>query len=156
MLCPKSSKDGSARNAASLGRLDIVWRIGMGQYGKLQTAQLSRKVPPIEALEISVSSMPNIVKAEQPFIMKCQIRSNIPDKVRISVGSIRTKMGSVLMVGASEKFIGVIGAGQKVEVDLHFFPLYPGLHKISGLRLTDAISGTSKEIENLTFILVSS
>jgi hypothetical protein len=42
----------------------------------------------------------------------------------------------------------------KREISITLFPTAAGLHSISGLRVTDLISGRSYDIENLKDIMV--
>ncbi len=46
--------------------------------------------------------------------------------------------------------------GGFVDFDLHFFPLYPGLHPIGGLEIIENISGMVREIGSLANVFVLS
>ena len=156
LLRPKIPNDPLARTTPTLGKLDMIWRTQLGQSGRLQTSQLSRKVPPLDPFEISVLSIPLVVQAEQPFTVTCRIRNNQPnDKLRITVQGVKSKMSSVLLRGVSEKSVGVVEVGGCVDFDLEFFPLLVGMHKITGLKVLEAISGTSRDVDSLADVYVA-
>ena len=142
MLTPKTANDPLARTTSTLGKLDIMWRTAMGQVGRLQTSQLSRKVPPVEPYDISVIKLPPMIKAEHPFTLLCKLRNNLAgETLRLSVSAVKSRMGSVLVCGMSEMMVGDVGPLDSVDFELHFFPLLAGLHKVTGLRLNEAHSG---------------
>lgn len=183
LLEPKSPTDPISRSTPTLGKLDIAWRTQLGQHGRLQTSQLSRKVQQPEPFEISVVSVETeetggksleylsssstaatgtaanatVVFAERPFSLTCQIRNNLPgESLRIIVSGVKSKMSSVLLWGASETDAGEVRALESVPVVLRFFPLVSGLHKVTGLRLMETLSGTSRDIDVLTEVFVIS
>ncbi|KAJ3057266.1 hypothetical protein HK097_009925 [Rhizophlyctis rosea] len=156
LLRPKTPNDPLARTTPTLGKLDMIWRTQLGQSGRLQTSQLSRKVPPLDPFEITVLSIPSIVKAEQPFTVTCRIRNNQPnDRLRITVQGVKSKMSSVLLKGVSERSVGVVEVGGSVDFELEFFPLLVGMHKITGLKVLEAISGTSRDVDSLADVYVA-
>ncbi|TPX32727.1 hypothetical protein SmJEL517_g04198 [Synchytrium microbalum] len=155
MLTPKTTNDPLARTTSTLGKLDIMWRTQMGQIGRLQTSQLSRKVPPVEPYDISVITLPNMVKSEQPFTLHCRVRNNLAgETLKLSVAAVKSKMGSVLLCGIAEKMVGDVPPLDSVDFELSFFPLLAGLHKITGLRINEANSGTGRDVDSLADILV--
>lgn len=52
------------------------------------------------------------------------------------------------------QLLGEFAANSKREIVINLFPAACGLHSISGLRVTDLISGRSYDIENLKDVLV--
>lgn len=142
-----------AFSTSSLGKLDIGWKTNMGQSGRLQTAALSRKVNHQDQFDIKVIRIPPRISVEVPFQLECQI-FNYGDTGRISISGIKSKMGSVLLSGSGEIKLGSILSSKSCTVILAFFPLYSGLHRISGLRLSDAISGCVQDIDHLTDVFV--
>ncbi|TPX58516.1 hypothetical protein PhCBS80983_g03082 [Powellomyces hirtus] len=168
MLQPKKPHDPVARTTPTLGKLDIMWRTHLGQTGRLQTSQLSRKVPPIDPYDISVISsapssspsssdqqQPNRISAEQPFTLTCRVHNNlVSETLRLTLHGVKSKMSSVLLMGPSDHAFGNIGPLQHVDITLQFFPLLAGLHKISGFRLAEMVSGTSRDIDNLAEVYV--
>ena len=160
LLVPKSDsaqKIMLAKTSPTLGKLDIIWSTQLGQTGRLQTSQLSRKVPSLEPFEISVLSQPAVIQAEVPFTLGCRIRNNLAsERVRLTITSDRSKMSQVLLQGSSELSLGNVDIGGFVDFDLQFFPLFPGLHPIGGLQIIENISGMVREIGSLADVFVQS
>ncbi|KAI8824058.1 uncharacterized protein EV422DRAFT_493224 [Fimicolochytrium jonesii] len=155
MLNPKKPHDPVARTSPTLGKLDIMWRTHLGQTGRLQTSQLSRKVPPTDPYEMAVVSVPDRIVAEQPFSMTCRVYNNlVSETLRLTLSGIKANMSSILLMGASERAFGNVPPLEHVDVTLQFFPLLAGLHKVSGFRLSEMVSGTSKDINHLTDLFV--
>ncbi|KAJ3181818.1 hypothetical protein HK101_009915 [Irineochytrium annulatum] len=157
MLLPKTPHDPLAKTTPTLGKLDILWRTLLGQTGRLQTSQLSRKVLAVEPFEITVLSLPDAIYAEEPFVLKCRMRNNLAgESLRLSITGIKSKMSSVLLWGPSEIQLGELGPLGCKDFDLHFFPLLSGLLKVVGLRVSEANSGTSREVESVADVFVLS
>jgi hypothetical protein len=154
MLVPKIPNDPLARSTPTLGKLDIMWKTSLGQTGRLQTSQLSRKIPPPELFEVLVVSAPKEIHAEQPFKLNCKLRNNSPDTLRVVISGVKSKMSSVLLWGPSERYLGDVAPRGEVEFQLEFFPLLSGLHKVTGIKATDALSNTSKDLETLADVFV--
>jgi hypothetical protein len=72
----------------------------------------------------------------------------------MTLSGIKSNMGSVLLSGPSEMMLGNIQSMKSVIVELIFFPLHAGLHRISGLQLSDAISGQVLEIDHLIDVFI--
>lgn len=142
-----------AQSTPSLGKLDIGWKTNMGQSGRLQTATLSRKVGIQDQFEIKVTKIPTRISVEEPFQIECLIY-NYGDMGRVTLSGVKSKMGSVLLSGYGDKNIGNIPSANSGHVNLTFFPLYAGLHRISGLRISDAISGCVIDIDHLIDVFV--
>lgn len=138
-----------------LGKLDIIWSFQLGQYGRLQTSQLSRKIPVLEPFVVSVTRQPAIIETEAPFTLSCRIRNNLAsESLRLCVSLEKKRMTKILPLGSSELSLGNVKGDSFIDFDLDFFPLYPGLHKIPGLKIVDRISGTVMELESLADVFV--
>lgn len=160
MLSPRNSEnDRISRTTNALGKLDIVWRSYMGDLGRLQTSQLTRKAPMLEDLEVQpfwIEEGPVRIILEQPFKLGIRIRNHSADNMKLVLSSIKTKMGSVLLSGLSSKQLGEVGANQSTETQIEFFPLTPGLQRIGGLKVMDLLSGYTKDIDHICDIFVLS
>ncbi len=141
--------------AVNLGKLELVWRSFMGSVGRLQTAQLSRKMPVISPFLVKVLSVGK-AQVEKPFKVKLQIRNATKAMSRINIVSSKVKMGPVMLMGSSDTFLGNLAAGAFVEFDLTFFCLDQGLHSVTGFCIQDAIAGQKKDIESLFEVFVIS
>ncbi|KAG2177110.1 hypothetical protein INT43_007766 [Umbelopsis isabellina] len=166
LLTPKNAEDDRiARTTNTLGKLDIVWRTTMGEMGRLQTSQLTRKVPILEELQVQAFNVPSTktdetgkiikgVKAEEPFTIGFRIRNHSSQAMRVVLSAVKTKMGSVLLSGINTRQLGELLPEQTIETTVEFFPLSPGLQKVGGLKIADAISGYAKEIDHLCDVFV--
>jgi hypothetical protein len=156
LLVPRPEMDETrVKTFPGLGKLDIIWSFQLGQYGRLQTSQLSRKIPVLEPFEVSVTRQPAIIETEAPFTLSCRIRNNLAsESLRLCITLEKKKMTKILPLGSSELSLGNVKGDSYIDFDLDFFPLYPGLHKIPGLKIEDRISGTVMELESLADVFV--
>ncbi|CAG8544498.1 2446_t:CDS:1 [Acaulospora morrowiae] len=155
MLIPKPDvNDRLGRTTNALGKLDIVWRSHLGETGRLQTSQLTRKPSSLDEIDFSVKSIPSLIQLEVPFKLGCRIRNRTTATLRVVISAIKNKMGSVLLSGSSSKILGELEPDGTIDFELEFFPLSPGLQRVGGLKVADLISGYTKEIEHLTDVFV--
>lgn len=160
MLSPKNDQNERiSRTTNALGKLDIVWRSYMGDLGRLQTSQLTRKAPMLEDLEIQpfwVQEEPVRVVLEHPFKLGIRIKNHSGENMKLVLTAIKTKMGSVLLSGLSSRQLGDVSSNQSTETQLEFFPLTSGLQRVGGLRVMDLLSGYTKDIDHVCDIFVLS
>ncbi|KAI8366789.1 uncharacterized protein BYT42DRAFT_587888 [Radiomyces spectabilis] len=153
MLIPReSSNKRIARTTNALGKLDIMWRSAMGDLGRLQTSQLTRKAPMLEEIEVQPFwIMPGPVKVvlETPFRLGIRVHNHSNQNMKLVLSAVKTKMGSALLSGLSSRHLGEVGANQSIETQLDFFPLTPGLQRVGGLRVMDLLTGYTKEVDHL-------
>ncbi|ORX58323.1 DUF974-domain-containing protein [Hesseltinella vesiculosa] len=166
MLIPKMDEKGLvARTTNALGKLDIVWRTAMGDLGRLQTSQLTRKAPILEQLEVQpvdatiylkdgTTTSADQIHLEQPFQLKLRVHNHSSQPMHLVLSADKTKMGSVLLSGLSTQDLGQVVAGQSIDAQLEFFPLAPGLQRIGGLKVTDVVSGYTKDVDHLCDVFV--
>lgn len=158
MLSPKDDQnDRISRTTNALGKLDIVWRSYMGDLGRLQTSQLTRKAPMLEDLEVQpFLQEPVRVILEHPFKLGIRVKNHSAENMKLVLTAIKTKMGSVLLSGLSSVQLGDVPANQSAETQLEFFPLTSGLQRVGGLRVMDLLSGYTKDIDHVCDIFVLS
>ena len=159
MLIPKDPQnDRIARTTNALGKLDIVWRSSMGDLGRLQTSQLTRKAPLLDDVEVQPfwlkKGEPADVILETPFQLGIRIRNHSSQHMKLVLSAVKTKMGSVLLSGLSTRNLGELAANRSTETQLEFFPLTPGLQRIGGLRVVDLLTGYTKDIDHLCDMFV--
>ncbi|KAG5463786.1 MAG: hypothetical protein BJ554DRAFT_8444 [Olpidium bornovanus] len=154
LLAPKNPADMTAWLTTVVGKLDIMWRTSNSEHGRLQTAPLSRKPPALDDLEITVMRLPKRILVENQFSVDCRMCNRTPATVNLVVSAIKQKMGSVLLSGAASFQLNQVAPNAAVDFKLVFFPLLPGLHVISGLKVADLISGQTREIPVLTEVFV--
>ncbi|CAO3597552.1 unnamed protein product [Absidia cylindrospora] len=168
LLTPKQSqKDRIARTTNALGKLDIVWRSAMGDMGRLQTSQLTRKAPTLEDIEVQPINATVYIKdgtttttdkiiLEKPFQLKIRIRNYSSQLMNLVVSANKTKMGSVLLSGLGSRIIGDLAPNASTETQLEFFPLTPGLQRVGGLKVMDTTTGYTKDVDHLCDVFVLS
>ncbi|ORZ25575.1 hypothetical protein BCR42DRAFT_294256, partial [Absidia repens] len=174
LLTPKQSQnDRIARTTNALGKLDIVWRSAMGDMGRLQTSQLTRKVPTLEDIEVQPINATVYIKdgtttttttttttdkiiLEKPFQLKIRIRNYSNQLMNLVVSANKTKMGSVLLSGLGSRIIGDLEPNASAETQLEFFPLTPGLQRVGGLKVIDTTTGYTKDVDHLCDVFVLS
>ncbi|KAI9497518.1 hypothetical protein BDB00DRAFT_784840 [Zychaea mexicana] len=154
MLTPKDPQnDRIARTTNALGKLDIVWRSAMGDLGRLQTSQLTRKAPLLDDVEVQPfwlqKGQAADVVLETPFQLGIRVRNHSSQNMKLVLSAVKTKMGSVLLSGLSTRNLGEVSANQSTETQLEFFPLTPGLQRVGGLRVVDLLTGYTKDIDHL-------
>jgi hypothetical protein len=153
LLTPKIPSDLETRTTPNLGKLDIGWNSSMGQSGKLQTSQLTRRVPQVSQFEIIVISISHI-HVETPFTIRLRIRNNLEEKLKLIIQGIKSKMSHILIYGPNEINIGEIEGRCNVDFEMKFFALIPGTHKITGINIVESFSGVSKEVDCLAVVHV--
>ncbi|KAI7868581.1 hypothetical protein BDF14DRAFT_1791807 [Spinellus fusiger] len=162
LLTPRKANDRMARTTNALGKLDIVWRSAMGDIGRLQTSQLTRKAPVLEDLEVQpfwknmLEESSARVYLETPFQLGLRIRNHSGQSMKLVVSAVKTKMGSVLLSGLSSRQLGDLAPGQSTETQIEFFPLTPGLQRVTGLRVMDLLTGYMKDVDHLCDVFVLS
>ncbi|KNC84462.1 hypothetical protein SARC_03326 [Sphaeroforma arctica JP610] len=154
-LTPKTPNDPLARAATVVGKLDISWKTSMGEQGRLQTSQLPRKVKAQSDLTLTATSVPGKIVIGKPFEVGCEL-SNLSDRrMSLRMVAVKSKMSDIVMNGISGQHLGEVNPEHRQTVTLSLFALTMGLHPITGLRVTDLISGRSYDIENLKDVLVT-
>ena len=158
LLVPKKDVEFTIlKTTPSLGKLDITWSTQLGSTGRLQTSQLQRKIPSMDAFELSVLSQPSEIQVETPFKVHCRLKNNLAsDPLRLVLAFDLSKMTHVMAIGSLECQFGQLQGQEQVEFDLEFLALYPGLHRIPGISVTESLSGVSKNVDSLTDVFVLS
>lgn len=160
MLKPRDPKnDKIARTTNALGKLDIVWRSAMGDQGRLQTSQLTRKAPLLDDVEVQPfwpDQGPANVTLETPFQLGIRVRNHSSQNMKLVLSAVKTKMGSVLLSGLGSQNLGEVPSMQSTETKFEFFPLSAGLQRVGGLRVVDLLTGYTKEVDHLCDIFVQS
>ncbi|KAK9721200.1 hypothetical protein K7432_003594 [Basidiobolus ranarum] len=155
MLSPKKPNDITARTTNVLGKLDIMWRSVLGEFGRLQTSPLMRKPPVLEKIELNVIEIPKDIFLEEPFRVQCRMINRTSSPMRANLTTNKAKMGSILITGHSSKTLGDIPANDSVDFSLDFVPLAPGLQKIGGLRVLDTLGGYAQDFDYFWDVFIS-
>ncbi|KAI9228936.1 MAG: hypothetical protein DHS80DRAFT_2353, partial [Piptocephalis tieghemiana] len=147
LLHPKDDESvANALTSHALGKLDIVWRFSFGETGRLQTSQLTRRVPVADAIQVITRRVQEDVQVERPFTIDLRIFNRTDAPMKLQLSAVKAKMGAVLMRGQASRALGEVRPQGDVECTIEFLPLAPGLHTVSGVRVSDYISGESRDI----------
>lgn len=126
----------------------------LGDSGRLQTNALTRKPPVVEALDLSIISIPSLIHLEQPFTLRLKYHNPTKIQTHILVSAQKSKMNSVLLMGSNSIDLGIIKSEEYVEFEMRFYPLMFGCCRIEGVKILDVLSGNMREIEVLAEIFV--
>ncbi|KAL8560725.1 hypothetical protein ACOMHN_046408 [Nucella lapillus] len=165
-LCPRPELSADyhrlgTRTETSIGRVDIVWRGGMGHKGHLQTSQLQSVAPGFGDIRVTVESVPDTVTMETTFLIVCRI-VNCWSTLLQRAGSGPEPVlaqpvwrgGGVVRAGYRDRPWGQLPRGACMELPLTLTALTPGLQTISGLRLTDNFLKRTYEHDEIAQVLV--
>lgn len=150
-------KNNFARNTTTLGKLDIVWKSQLGQMGRLQTSQLSRKITNTDYYTISILEItPTKITTETPFTINCLLTNNSDSEpLTVNIIAIKSRMSSILLQGCNEFIVGPIAPLSHEKFQMKFFPLLTGLFKITGIRIQELGNGKINDIDSLVDVFVS-
>jgi hypothetical protein len=143
----KNVTDPALRNSNALGKLDIVWRTTFGEFGRLQTSQLTRRLPVLDRVQVTTTHVDTPVLVEQPFQVHFRITNRSDSLMRLQLSSVRSRMGSILLNGQASRVLGDLDPSSSIDVKLEFLPLTSGLQSVGGLKITDIFSGENRDIE---------
>ncbi|RKP09414.1 hypothetical protein THASP1DRAFT_8966, partial [Thamnocephalis sphaerospora] len=146
LTADSAANDPAARNSNALGKLDIVWRTTFGEFGRLQTSQLTRRLPALDRIQATTTHVDSPVLVERPFRVQCRITNRSDASMRLQLSAARSRMGAILLNGQASRLLGNVEPGAAIDATLEFLPLASGLQSVGGLKLTDLISGENRDI----------
>ncbi|XP_045461336.1 trafficking protein particle complex subunit 13 [Harmonia axyridis] len=153
LYCLTPNDDGKILSGSTnIGKLDIVWRSNLGEKGRLQTSQLSRKDPEYGDILILLKEMPNFVVLEEPFILKCELINNCERTVELMLYFENLK--GIAWCGISGKKLEPLAPKSKKTLEFKAVPLIPGLTNISGIKLLDTFLKRTYSYDELGQIFV--
>uniref|UniRef100_A0A2L2YC36 Trafficking protein particle complex subunit 13 n=1 Tax=Parasteatoda tepidariorum TaxID=114398 RepID=A0A2L2YC36_PARTP len=126
-----------SKNVTSIGKLDIVWRTGMGEKGRLQTSQLERMVPGYGEIRLAVVEIPGIVKLEKLFPVTVRITNACDRALDLLLTLNNSFTNGILWHGISGQKITNLEKGSCVYVSLEAIAVRPGLQGLSGLTIKE-------------------
>ncbi|XP_031552970.1 trafficking protein particle complex subunit 13-like [Actinia tenebrosa] len=156
MLRTKPSYERNHKSASMVGKLDIVWRTGFGERGRLQTSHLTRVTQIPTDIKLTVSRIPDTVPVETRFPVEFKLKNTCERKMDLRLLMTKSKDGAMMWCGTSGRNIGVLVPGSHLDLKLHLLPLSAGLQSVSGLRVLDNLSGRTYEFDNITSVFVYS
>ncbi|KAJ3385045.1 hypothetical protein HDU92_003272 [Lobulomyces angularis] len=153
-LDPLENKLEEARAIQNLGKLEISWRSIFGQLASLETSDLTTKPLKVEAFELAIISIPDVIYSEEPFKLKLSLKNNSNTKAHYIISAVKVKMSSILLNGNSDLDLGEFLEKEEKNFEMEFFPLLTGLHKIVGVKVIETFSSVEREVDKLAEIFV--
>lgn len=145
-------------NASTVvGQLDIVWRSTLGEVGRIKSLPLQKKPVSMDEVELTLTSIPSRIVLEQPFVVTLQITNRGTKFIQPQLVVLKNVMDGLLVNGHLEQDLGDLRPDTSNTLNLHMFPVKPGIQKITGLsvRVPDS-SGIVKayDFNNLADVFV--
>lgn len=132
MLTPRA--DYKTGNSTVIGQLDITWRSTLGELGRIKSLPLQKKIS-TDDVELTLTSVPQRIVLEQPFVVTLQITNRGPKFIQPQLVVLKNIMDGLLVNGHLEQDMGDLSPNMSNTLLLHMFPVKPGMQKITGLSV---------------------
>lgn len=143
------------RKGLSIGKLDMVWRTGMGERGRLQTSALQRMAPGYGDLRLTVEKIPAAVVVLQPFRIVCRLH-NCSERSLDLVLTLDDKLQpNIAFCSTSGVELGQLPPNNMIDFSVELLPLTPGLQIVSGIRVTDTFLRRTYEHDDIAQVFVA-
>ena len=142
------------RQVSTLGRMDVVWRTSMGESGRLQSNTVQRKLPPNKGVEVTLTTAPPQVDLQTPFELQCEVSNTSGSEVQLQLTMPMTATASFLLDGLTTRNLGTLAAGASMPLTLRCIALEPGMARIGGMQLVDALTEKVYEVGQLADVFV--
>lgn len=137
----------------AIGKLDIVWKTGLGERGRLQTSQLQRPSVHESDIHVGVVKIPGEVVAMQSFDMICRI-TNCSERSKNLKVSFENH-NNLLWEGLSGYQLDKLNAKSSIDVTFNLLPISTGLLGVVGLRITDVEIDRTHKFDYIHYVLVA-
>jgi len=127
------------RTQTSIGKLDIVWRTGYCDKGRLQTSQLQRQPPISRELSLTVLSAPALALLSHPVPICIRIGNKSDRTVELEQCLDQDPEDKLLWVGVTNTNLGLLEPGGSLKVSLEVVLKATGLHFLTGLKFQDTL-----------------
>jgi len=107
-------------------------------------------------VEVVLKYCPDHAVMEQPLQVQLEVRNLLQRRVPLRLHWRKEKMGPILPLHGTSVALGVLEPRGSVLVSATLMPLAPGIHKLSGIRITspEAALKISVDIDNIHDVLV--
>lgn len=136
----------------AIGKLDIVWKTGLGERGRLQTSQLQKPSVYDSDIHVGVVKIPGEVIAMQSFEMVCRI-TNCSERSKNLKVSFENH-NNLLWEGLSGYQLDKLSAKSSTDVTFNLLPISTGLLGVVGLRITDVEIDRTHKFDYIHYVLV--
>eukprot|EP01147_Barroeca_monosierra_P010001 gene10001-2175_t len=139
ILHPAEGQFVAFRQTSSVGKLDLMWRSTMGEFGHLQTSQLSRQIPPIQDIEIYVKNIPSKVFIGDSFEVVCDIVNfrEMKSDIRLDFDIEQGDKTGLILIGTATRSIGSVPPLQSMQARFQFTATKMGILSCQGFTLYD-------------------
>jgi len=142
LFCLKPRPEHNNKNlkmVTAIGKLDIVWRTGLCDRGRLQTSQLQRLPPSPGEVRLSFLTSPSFALLDSPIALVVRLENNCERTVELDLSLTSSNTGLLTWTGVTERGLGLLEPGGTTEVHLEVVLHSPGLHSLSGISCTDTL-----------------
>ncbi|CAI2343718.1 unnamed protein product [Caenorhabditis sp. 36 PRJEB53466] len=143
------------KDLTSIGKLDMSWRTGMGEKGRLQTSALQRIAPGYGDVRLSVEKSPACVTVQKPFEVVCRLYNCSERALDLQLRLEQPSNRQLVFCSPSGVSLGQLAPSGHVDFTFDVFPVSVGIQSISGLRITDTFSKRIYEHDDIAQIFVS-
>jgi hypothetical protein len=140
------------RKVATLGRMEVVWKTAMGEAGRLQSNTVQRKVPPVRGVEVHLTSCPSEVSLQQPFEVVCAVVNTTASEMQLQL--TQACVGGLLADGLCTRNLGAFKPQSSQQLTLRLIAIEPGIQKVTGMQLVDALTEQVYEVGTLADVFV--
>ncbi|XP_018100654.1 trafficking protein particle complex subunit 13 isoform X3 [Xenopus laevis] len=149
-----AEKAGVIKGVTVIGKLDIVWKTNLGERGRLQTSQLQRMAPGYGDVRLSIETIPDTVRLEEPFDITCKITNCSERTMDLVLEMCNTN--AIHWSGVSGRQLGKLHPSSSLHLTLTLLSSVQGLQSVSGLRLTDTFLKRTYEYDDIAQVCVVS
>lgn len=139
-----NENSGSTRKRREIGNFSVEWRSSLGEIGVMKNACVAYEPRRKRSdVELSIISVPRVIRSQCPFIATCCVRNNTSNSVRLYLQVRRDLVGDIVPMGVSGMALNELSPGNSLHCTLTLLPLRAGQHAISGVRVFDMTSKKS-------------
>jgi len=123
----------------NIGKLDIVWRTGLCDRGRLQTSQLQRLPPNTGEVRLTFLHAPSYALLNTPFPLVLRLENNCERTVELDLSLKKEGGGKLTWGGVVERSLGLVEPGGSTEVQVEVVLHCTGLQTLQGIHCRDTL-----------------
>ena len=122
----------------NIGKLDIVWRTGLCDRGRLQTSQLQRLPPNTGDIKLSFLQAPSFALISAPVSLVLRFDNNSERTVELDLSLVSTDP-SMSWSGVVDTGLGLLEPGGHTQVSAEIVFHAAGLQTLQGITCSDSL-----------------
>jgi len=127
------------RQVTNIGKLDIVWRTGLCERGRLQTSQLQRLAPGAGEVRLVVVQAPSYALLGRPTPLTLRLENTSERTVELEL-SLEAGQGTGLSwAGRTRAGLGLVEPGGSTQLGVECVLHQAGLVSLQGIHCTDTL-----------------